>query len=435
MSIRTLASIAPFAITVAARGQSAGPAAFVANNGNLEGSISSFTFSPSGAPVFVSKIITGTAPNTSTPNAGTNPQCISLSPNGMWIATGHGTISSSIERIMIHRVNADATMAFVGTYDTPDSPLDCEWVSDELLAVANTDSPSNIIMYRFTPPAAGGPALVEIDRETAGVFTAYVAVHPNGRLLYGGDSSGFTLWGYSVNVDGTLEPLGGTSTGGIYPIGAGITRDGARLYAGGGISSSGNKVIGFDIQFPSGALNPMPSSPFVSPGTSPAPKLAVASEDDALLFVGHGSSAAIRSFAIDPGTGALTDTGFAFDVGVQGSLGDAAVLGDLLLVTDNFDGPTGLYAFTIQANGSFTVNGGLVSTQGVSPRGIAPWKPPAGCYPDCNNDGVLTAADFGCFQTVFVTGGGDPYPDCNGDGQRTAADFGCFQTRFVQGCP
>jgi len=57
----------------------------------------------------------------------------------------------------------------------------------------------------------------------------------------------------------------------------------------------------------------------------------------------------------------------------------------------------------------------------------------AGCYPDCNADGALTVADFGCFQTRFVAG--DPYADCNADGQRTVADFGCFQTKFVAGCP
>ena len=56
-----------------------------------------------------------------------------------------------------------------------------------------------------------------------------------------------------------------------------------------------------------------------------------------------------------------------------------------------------------------------------------------GCYPDCNLDGALTVADFGCFQTKFVAG--DPYADCNADGSHTVADFGCFQTNFVVGCP
>ena len=55
------------------------------------------------------------------------------------------------------------------------------------------------------------------------------------------------------------------------------------------------------------------------------------------------------------------------------------------------------------------------------------------CYPDCNEDGALTIADFGCFQTRFVAA--DPYADCNGDGALTVADFGCFQTRFFVGCP
>jgi hypothetical protein len=57
----------------------------------------------------------------------------------------------------------------------------------------------------------------------------------------------------------------------------------------------------------------------------------------------------------------------------------------------------------------------------------------AGCYPDCNGDGVLGLADFGCFQTKFALG--DPYADCNGDGILGLADFGCFQTKFALGCP
>jgi hypothetical protein len=58
---------------------------------------------------------------------------------------------------------------------------------------------------------------------------------------------------------------------------------------------------------------------------------------------------------------------------------------------------------------------------------------PVACYPDCTNDGALTVADFGCFQTRFVAG--YPYADCNASGTLTVADFGCFQTRFVAGCP
>jgi hypothetical protein len=61
------------------------------------------------------------------------------------------------------------------------------------------------------------------------------------------------------------------------------------------------------------------------------------------------------------------------------------------------------------------------------------YTPASGCYPDCNGDGILGLADFGCFQTKFALN--DPYADCNGDGILGLADFGCFQTKFALGCP
>jgi hypothetical protein len=55
------------------------------------------------------------------------------------------------------------------------------------------------------------------------------------------------------------------------------------------------------------------------------------------------------------------------------------------------------------------------------------------CVPDCNHDGALNLADFGCFQTAFALG--QAYADCNADGALNLADFGCFQTKFALGCP
>ncbi|MFM9994539.1 MAG: SdiA-regulated domain-containing protein [Phycisphaerales bacterium] len=55
------------------------------------------------------------------------------------------------------------------------------------------------------------------------------------------------------------------------------------------------------------------------------------------------------------------------------------------------------------------------------------------CYPDCNADGGLTVADFGCFQGRYVLG--DAYADCTGDTSFSVADFGCYQGKFVLGCP
>jgi hypothetical protein len=55
------------------------------------------------------------------------------------------------------------------------------------------------------------------------------------------------------------------------------------------------------------------------------------------------------------------------------------------------------------------------------------------CYPDCNQSGNLTIADFGCFQAAFSAG--NTYADCNNSQSLTIADFGCFQAAFSKGCP
>ncbi len=57
----------------------------------------------------------------------------------------------------------------------------------------------------------------------------------------------------------------------------------------------------------------------------------------------------------------------------------------------------------------------------------------ATCFADCDGDGVLSLADFGCFQARFLRA--DPWADCNLDARLSVADFGCFQTAFVLGCP
>ncbi|MFM9996913.1 MAG: hypothetical protein ACKVU4_14065 [Phycisphaerales bacterium] len=75
------------------------------------------------------------------------------------------------------------------------------------------------------------------------------------------------------------------------------------------------------------------------------------------------------------------------------------------------------------AGGGFSLAGGFLGGAGGPPP----------CYPDCNNSGSLSVADFGCFQGKYVLG--DLYADCNGSGVLSVADFGCFQGKYVLGCP
>ncbi len=75
--------------------------------------------------------------------------------------------------------------------------------------------------------------------------------------------------------------------------------------------------------------------------------------------------------------------------------------------------------------------GGGTNPAGQSESWLA--RLPEFCYADCTFDGLLTIADFGCFQALFVAG--NPHADCTGNGQLSIADFGCFQTAFAAGCP
>ncbi len=87
-------------------------------------------------------------------------------------------------------------------------------------------------------------------------------------------------------------------------------------------------------------------------------------------------------------------------------------------------------------HGGLSANTTVFAGYGTNPGGAREaWiahLPPT-CYADCNSDGALNLADFGCFQTKFALG--EAYADCNGDGARNLSDFGCFQTRFALGCP
>ncbi|MEP0845762.1 MAG: beta-propeller fold lactonase family protein [Phycisphaerae bacterium] len=398
-------------------------AAFVAHNYNLAGSVSSFRFNAGGQPVLVD--------NVATPS--TNAYAISLSPSGQHLAVSHATGNDDFEDLDIVGVAADGSLTVLRTFLVDDSPLDAEWITDELLAVTKTNVSltNQIVIYRFN---AEELALTEIDRENLAGFSTNIAVHPSRQYIYVQSTGPNTIHCFSVAASGALTQIEAQSTGSYYPLGMSVTHDGTKLYATGGISGTGHEVIGASVNA-DGSLTMLGTSPYNSPGTSPKDTSITA--DDAYVFVAHGTDATVRSFALDGETGVLTYTGNSFDVGLQGSLGDAVVLDELLLVTDNTtatDGIKGLYAFTIHANGSFTSNGPIVDTGSSVPQEIAVWSPAAPCPADLDGDGDIDLADLSELLTHFGGAGTPEQGDLDGDGDVDLADLSALLEVYGTSC-
>ena len=193
-------------------------------------------------------------------------------------------------------------------------------MTDGLLAVSRSAfGGTNLVQVYAWNQDPESPALDLTDDADAGSFHTALAVHPTLPIIYGQDSTGFRVRWWTVGKDGLLGPVTSVVTGGVYPLDINVSADGTTLYAGGGISNDGDKVLGFDIDV-NGNLFLMPDAPFTSPGASPA--YIGLPTGGGVVAVGHGTDATVRTFLRDERSGNLIPSGFSFDVGLQGTIGD-----------------------------------------------------------------------------------------------------------------
>lgn len=359
-------------LATVAVGQSTDPAVFVRTYPNAaQGYVSSLTIAPDGAPALVAAY----------PTADTGAQAIALSPDGHFVAVAHGTANTIEEAIDIFGVNPDASLVHLYSGFVPNSPLSMEWLNRNTLAVTKTSlsGANSVGVYRWDAIAQ---TLTEIDREDSGSFNSEILRHPHGRFLVANDTTQNVIRVFEILENGELDSVWTQPTGGLYQFGFGFNELGTALYAGCGISSGSSKAIGYAFDLTTGQLDPLPGSPYTSPGS--APNEVDVEETGSWAFMSHGSDATLRSFSVQP-DGSLVSANFAFDVGMQGSLGEADTLGSRLYVTDNTtaaDGKSGIYAFEIDpTNGRFSMIGtDLVSTGSSTPDGFDLWNPAEGIY-------------------------------------------------------
>ena len=248
----------------------------------------------------------------------------------------------------------------------PDSPLDVQWTSNAHLAVTQTARRTRMFEYN-----ASGNTFNQIDLEPSGLF------HVAAALLADAQHALRQQHELGRGHQRVHRPPSGQLTF-VEPRARQLRRGHGRhaqrhlLYAG-GISGDGNRIYAYTVA-PDGSLTPHPASSFTSPGESP--KDIAFSGDDRILIAGHGTDATVQTFLIDPVTGSLTHSGFFFDVGTQGNLGDIQTLGNLLFVTheaSDTSGPPGILSFRINPDGSLTQNGPILG-YAARPEYIATWQ-------------------------------------------------------------
>ena len=356
------------------------------------------------------------------------PTDIAVSPDGSRLALTHAT-SNTVETLTIIAVAADGGLTKVAEFPIPDSPLAVDWIGDDVVAVASSvygSSSFRTSRYEEDPT----PTLTLLDTEAPGGFLTALEPNADRSVLYANDSAGNAVRAYTVNADGTVDLLSLTGTG-LYPIDIKLTAQGSRMYAGCGISGTGGNMLGFDVN-PDGTLW-LHDGPYESPGRSPA--YLCPTGDGGYLFVGHGTDATVRSFAIDPSTGALSATGYSFDVGLQGTIGDVVEVNGFVFITDEStatDGIYGLYSFVLNADGSLTQNGPVLPTPGTRPETMVVWNPGNPCPADFNNDGAVNTLDVLAFLNAWSAG--DPSADFNGDGTVNTLDVLAFLNAWSAGC-
>lgn len=431
-----LIAIGPMQLGVeqSAIAQSSLPAVFVCHNietnpqFNNYAAVSSFTANPDGTVNYVGNYFTNN-----------NPQAIAVSPDGRFLAVGHGTASSTTEDLIVYKINYDASLTMWAVILTPDSPLDIEWVRNDVIVACETDSsgPNFVHAYRLVENNPIPTRLTLIDTEPAGQFTDYLQRHPSGNYLYASASpltaGGNRIRTYGVNPDGTLTFIEDEFSS-SYVLDLAITHDGSKLYSAGGIGSlaGGNShlVHGFNTEGEFG-IAPMNGTPFFSPNNSPAH--VTVTGDDKFLLVGHGSDGDVRSFMISPEDGFLTDTGNVISIGGQGDIGAMKAMDRFLYVTRRYSStgnPQGLLVYHINNNGSFVNVGGLIDTHGTASDAVAVWRPPVNSRGDVNNDGQVNLLDVTALIAVLMDAPLDPShtarADLNYDGLSNGRDIHYF---------
>jgi 6-phosphogluconolactonase (cycloisomerase 2 family) len=137
-----------------------------------------------------------------------------------------------------------------------------------------------------------------------------VTVHPSGKFVFVGTVTlqpGDGILAFRVNADGSLTPLNSTPTPTkSTPNSMAVDRWGKYLYVS---SSGGDSIDAFEVDVTSGALTPVPGSPYTvaTPGCVSSSPSGVADLFGRYHYTSDEGSSEITGYAIAGRTGTLTE--------------------------------------------------------------------------------------------------------------------------------
>jgi 6-phosphogluconolactonase len=171
-----------------------------------------------------------------------------------------------------------------------------------------TGSPYEVtVATQPTSPAQS--CLVSYGAGTAGttnVTNVSIVCRTIGQFAYTANNGSGNVSGFAINpATGVLTPIPGNPVAvGPSPAQVALTSDGKFAYV---ATSSGRQIAAFTIDPTSGALTPIPGSPFTTPLVKGQPYPGIAVEPlNRFLYITSLNDGEIAGFAIDATTGALT---------------------------------------------------------------------------------------------------------------------------------
>jgi 6-phosphogluconolactonase len=222
---------------------------------------------------------------------------VSGDPYAVTVVTQPGTPAQSC---LVSAGNGTA-----GTTDVTNVAVVCRTIG-QFAYTANNGS-GNVSGFAINP-TTGALTPIPGNPVAAGPSPAQVALAPNGKFAYVATSSGRQIAAFSIDpTSGALTPIAGSPfatpfvQGQPYP-GIAVNSQSTFLYI---ASLNDGEIAGFAINAASGALAPVPGSPYAA-GTGASGLPAFSPNGNFIYVTDQTVAGGIYGFSINPGSGALT---------------------------------------------------------------------------------------------------------------------------------